>query len=129
MKLSYIICSLQFTGLKDIGDTSDGFGLEGSKFSVNYQRGFPASLNLIGKEDTEDVAIEDPDLGVNVKCYGSPNRLQHYKGLVCLADSGVDFSFAVARYDDFVAEVSKLINILYWFAVDKYWISVGSVYS
>lgn len=41
------------------------------------------------------IAVEDPDLGVDVKCCGSPYGLQHSKSPVCLTDPCVDFIIAV----------------------------------
>lgn len=35
------------------------------------------------------VAVEDLDLGVDVKCCRSPYKFQHCKSLVCLIDPGV----------------------------------------
>lgn len=56
---------------------------------------------LIHAEGTEYIAIEDWELGVDVKCCASPYWPQQCKGLLCYADPSVDFFVEVARFGDF----------------------------
>lgn len=119
-------CKMVF-GQKILRYTSEGFGVGDFKFFSQLLESFSSTLNNIIKKDTEYVAIEDLDLGVDMQCCASPYRLQHCKSLVCLDDPGVDFFVAVARCGDLDTQGSKLLNILCWFAVNQYWVTVSSI--
>ena len=63
-------------------------------------------------DDAEYVAVEDPDLSVDVKSSGSPYGFEHGKSLVGFADLGIGVFLSVSSCGDFASQVCEFLNVL-----------------
>ena len=63
------------------------------------------------QEDAEDIAVEDPDLSVDVASR-SPYGLQYWKIFVGFADPGVGVFATVSSWVDFASHVCEFLNVL-----------------
>ena len=64
------------------------------------------------QENTEDIAVEDPDVSFDIKSSGSPYGFQNCKSLVSSADLCVDVFVKVFSLKDFASTICELLNVL-----------------